>query len=44
LYVRKRFFTVRVVNHWNKLPRELVDALTLVALKVRLNRPLSNLM
>ncbi|RMC04483.1 hypothetical protein DUI87_18928 [Hirundo rustica rustica] len=26
LYIRKKFFTVRLVRHWKMLPREAVDA------------------
>ncbi|KAK4830241.1 hypothetical protein QYF61_009308 [Mycteria americana] len=43
LDVRKTFFTMRVVKHWNRLPREVVDAPSLETLKVRLDRALSNL-
>jgi len=32
-----------VVRHWNRLPREVVDALSLEILKVRLEGTLSNL-
>ncbi|KAK4830571.1 hypothetical protein QYF61_011749 [Mycteria americana] len=40
---RKKFFTMRVVKHWHRLPREVVDAPSLEAFKVRLDRALSNL-
>ena len=42
--MRKKFFTVRVVRHWHRLPREAVDAPSLETLKVRLDGALSNLM
>ena len=35
---RKKFFTIRVVRHWHRLPREVVEAF-----KVRLDQALSNL-
>ena len=34
---------ISVVRHWNRLPREVVDALSLETLKVRLDGALSNL-
>ncbi|KFM14029.1 hypothetical protein AS27_12673, partial [Aptenodytes forsteri] len=43
LDTRKKFFTMRVVRHWNRLPREAVDAPTLKAFKIRLDGALSNL-
>jgi len=44
LDIRKKFFTMRVVKHWNKLPREAVDAPSLEVFKARLDGALSNLL
>lgn len=42
LWVRGKLFTVRVVRHWNRLPGEVVDALSLEVLKATLDEALSN--
>ncbi|KFU90823.1 hypothetical protein M959_14831, partial [Chaetura pelagica] len=43
LDIRRKFFTVRVVRHWNRLPREVVDVPSLKVFKETLNGALSNL-
>ncbi|KGL88944.1 hypothetical protein N301_16293, partial [Charadrius vociferus] len=43
LDIGKKFFTLRVVRHWKRLPREVVDAPSLGAFKARLDGALSNL-
>jgi len=40
---RKKFFTMRVLKHWNGLPREVVEAPFLETFKTRLDRALSSL-
>jgi len=41
--IRKKFFTMRVVKHWKRLPREAVDAPSLEVFKAGLDGALSNL-
>ena len=43
LGIRRRFFTQRVVRHWNRLPKEAVDAPSLEAFKARLDVALGSL-
>ncbi|KGL91590.1 hypothetical protein N301_07906, partial [Charadrius vociferus] len=43
LNIRKKFFTLRVVRHWHRLPREVVDAPSLEVFKARLDVALGNL-
>ncbi|KFW10457.1 hypothetical protein N327_09563, partial [Fulmarus glacialis] len=43
LDIRKKFFTIRVVRHWDRLPREVVDAPSLEVFKARLDGALSSL-
>ncbi|KFQ62841.1 hypothetical protein N334_09538, partial [Pelecanus crispus] len=43
LDIRKKFFTMRVVKHWNRLPREAVEDPSLATFQVMLDGALSNL-
>jgi len=43
LNIRKKFFTIRAVRHWNMLTREVVGAPSLDVFNVRLDWSLSNL-
>ena len=42
LDIRKKFFSQRVVMHWNRLPKEAVDAPSLEAFKARLDGALGS--
>ncbi|KFW66495.1 hypothetical protein AS28_02216, partial [Pygoscelis adeliae] len=44
LDIRKHFFTKRVVKHWNRLPREVVDAPSLPVFKRHLDDALKNML
>ena len=35
--IGKKLFTIRMVRHWNRLPRGVVDSLSLETFHVRLN-------
>ena len=39
LDTRKKFFTLRVVKHWHRFPREAVEAPSLETFKARLDVP-----
>ena len=41
--IRKKSFTVRLVRHWHRLPRDVVDVPSLETFKVRLEGVLSTL-
>jgi len=43
LDIRKKLFMLRVVKHWQRLPRKVGDAPSLEMFQVRLDRALSNL-
>ena len=43
LDIRKKLFTMRVIRHWSRLPKEAMDTPSLKVFKVRLNGALNNL-
>jgi len=43
LDVRKKFFTMQVIRHWKRLPKEAVNVPSVEVFKVRLHRALSNM-
>ena len=43
LDIRRKFFTQRVVTHWNRLPKEVVDVASMEAFKARLDVALGSL-
>ena len=43
LVIRRKFFTQRVVTHWNRMPKEAVEAPSLEAFKARLDVALGSL-
>lgn len=43
LDIRNKFFTVRMIRQRNRLPRHIVNTLTLAVSKARLDRALSSL-
>ncbi|KFO81759.1 hypothetical protein N303_08918, partial [Cuculus canorus] len=43
LDIKRNFFTMRVVRHWHRLPREAVDAPSLEVFKARLDGALGSL-
>ena len=44
LNMRKNFFPLRVTEHWNRLPGEVVESPSLEIFKTRLDKVLYNLL
>ncbi|KFV82887.1 hypothetical protein N308_04370, partial [Struthio camelus australis] len=41
---RRNFFTLRVTEHWNRLPREVMESPSLEIFKSRLDTTLGNVL
>ena len=41
--IKKKSFTVSLARHWNKLPRDVADALSQETFKVRMDQALGSL-
>ncbi|KFV84427.1 hypothetical protein N308_02856, partial [Struthio camelus australis] len=44
LALRKNFFTLKVAEHWNRLPREVVESPSVEIFKSHLDRILGNVL